>query len=123
MLLLNTLLPSKTFLCVHRFFLLVILLSFSSHTFLWACRSLREPQKYFFKLSFMHSLCSPITHSFLSQTRISASPMYPLPVILFSSRNKHLNVFEKAITLQVDSCHNLDPRQMICISFEMHHVY
>ena len=25
----------------------------------------------------------------------------------------------KAITLQADSCHNLDPFQMICISFEI----
>ena len=29
----------------------------------------------------------------------------------------------KAITLQADSFHNLDPRQMICISFEIHNLY
>ena len=42
------------------FFLL--LLSFSSHTFSWACGSLREPRKIF---SFVHSLVCSITHSFL----------------------------------------------------------
>ena len=41
--------------------LLLILLSFSSHTFSWAWESLREPQK--FSL-FVHSLVCPITRSF-----------------------------------------------------------
>ena len=41
------------------------------------------------------------------------SSMYALPVMLFSASNKCLNIFE---TLQVDSCHNLDPQKMICIS-------
>ena len=29
----------------------------------------------------------------------------------------------EAITLQADSCHNLDPRQMICIRFQIHDLY
>ena len=33
--------------------------------FLWACGSLHEPRKYFFKLSFYAFTC-PITHSFLN---------------------------------------------------------
>ena len=40
-------LPSITFLCVCHFFLLCLFLSFSSHTFSWACGSLREPWKFF----------------------------------------------------------------------------
>ena len=28
-------------------------------------------------------------------------------------------VIDKAVTLQADSCHNLDPQQMICISFHI----
>ena len=35
--------------------------------------------------------------------------MYPLPVILFSTKSKHLNVFEKGYYTQADSYQNLDP--------------
>ena len=34
---------------------------------------------------FVHSLVCPIIHSFLSQTWFSTSPMYTLPVIVFSA--------------------------------------
>ena len=56
-------LPSITFLRARHFFLF---LSFSSHTFLWACRSLREPWKYFSNFLFVHSLLCQITHSFVN---------------------------------------------------------
>ena len=52
-----------------------------------------------------------------SQTCISASPMYPPPVQPEVNTSMYLR---KTITLQADSCHNLDPRQMICICFELH---
>ena len=44
---------------------------------------------------------------------------YALPVILFSARSKHLNVFVKGykLSLQADRSQNLDPWQMICINF------
>ena len=42
------------------FFLICFFVSFSSHTFSWACGSLCEPQS--FSL-FVHSLVCPITHS------------------------------------------------------------
>ena len=52
--------PNKSILGTHRFSL--FLLSFSLHTFLWACGSSCEPRKYF-SIIF---LCSLITHSFLN---------------------------------------------------------
>ena len=45
-------LSSTTLLRMRHFFLSFFLSFFSSHTFLWASGSLREPRKYFFKLSF-----------------------------------------------------------------------
>ena len=50
------------FMRVSFYFLLSLFLSFSLHTFSWACGSLYEPRK--FSL-FVHSLVCPITHSFL----------------------------------------------------------
>ena len=35
----------------------LFLLSFSSHTFLWACGSSREPRKYFLNFIFVHFTC------------------------------------------------------------------
>ena len=55
----------------------------------------------FFKLSFVHSLVCPITHSFLdglSQIWFSTSLMewmYLPPVMLFSAQVKQLNLFVK----------------------------
>ena len=46
--LINHFLPLKTFLRMRCFFLFL----FHRTPFLWACGSLREPRKYFFKLSF-----------------------------------------------------------------------
>ena len=43
------------------FFSLFLCFIFIAHFFV----GLREPRKYFFQTLFMHSLCSPITHSFL----------------------------------------------------------
>ena len=59
---------------------LLFLLSLSLHTFSWAYRSLREPQKFFIKLSFCAFNC--LFNNSL-QTCISTSPIYALPVILF----------------------------------------
>ena len=57
-----------------------------------------------------------------SQTCVSTSPMYALPVILFEPEVNTRMYLRKASALQADSFHNLDPRQMICISFYvMHH--
>ena len=47
-----------------RFFL-YFFLSFSLHIFSWACRSLREPRKFFSNSLFVHSLVCILTHSFL----------------------------------------------------------
>ena len=55
-------LPSMNIIFTHASFFSCLFLSFSSHTFSWACGSLREPRK--FSL-FVHSLVCPITHSFL----------------------------------------------------------
>ena len=38
-----------------------------------------------------------------------------LTIVSHEAKKKH--------TLQADSCHNLDPQQMICISFEIHNLY
>ena len=56
-------LPIKNTFTPHCFFLILLILSFSSHTFWWACGSLCEPWKFFF---FMHSLVYRITHSILN---------------------------------------------------------
>ena len=74
----------------------------------------------------VHSLVCPITHSSLddfSQTWFSTSPMYALPVILFSAKRKYLNVFMKGYYTAGWFCYNLDPRQMICINFWLHNLY
>ena len=55
-------LPSMNIIFKRASFFSSLFLSFSSHTFSWACGSLREPRKFSF---FMHSLVCPITHSFL----------------------------------------------------------
>ena len=60
----NSLLPPITFLCVCHFFSLF--LSFLLHTFLWACRSLCEPQKFFSNSIFVHSFVCAIPHLFLN---------------------------------------------------------
>ena len=54
--------------------LVCLFLSFSSHTFLWACGSLREPQK--FSL-FVHSLVCPITHLFLDEFQPNLVQNFP----------------------------------------------
>ena len=52
--------------------------------FSWACESLHEPQSFSLNSLFVHSLVCQIIHYFLSQTYISTSPMYALPVILYT---------------------------------------
>ena len=61
--------------------------------FSWACRSLRESQKCFSKLSFYTFTC--MSNNSFGQTCISTSLMYALPVILFSACKKCLNAFMK----------------------------
>ena len=80
--------PLITFLYTRHFFFLCFFVSFSLHTFLWTCRILCEPRKYFSNSLFAHLLAYPITHSFLNgfqQTCVVFSSMYPLPTILFSA--------------------------------------
>ena len=48
------------------FFSFFLILSFSSHTFLWACGSLYEPRKFFSNFLFVHSFVCAITHLFLN---------------------------------------------------------
>ena len=48
------------------FLLIILLLSFSSHAFSWACRSLCEPRKFFSNSLFVHSFVCAITHLFLN---------------------------------------------------------
>ena len=73
-------LPSVTFLRARRFFF--YFLSFSSHTFSWACGSLCEPQKFF---SFVHSLVCQITHSFLNGFQPNLYQHFSHAIILFSA--------------------------------------
>ena len=53
---------NNIFTCASFFFFVCFFVSFSSHTFSWAYVS---PGNIFSNSLFMHSLCSPITHSFL----------------------------------------------------------
>ena len=59
----------KGFLPPKHFYACVVFLcffvSFSSHTFSWACGSLREPWKFFSNSLFVYSLLCQITHLFL----------------------------------------------------------
>ena len=69
---------------------------------------------------FMHSLCFLITHSFLNGIQPNLYQRFSHVSSTFHTIFRYLR---KVITLQADSCHNLDHQQMICISLEMHNVY
>ena len=107
--LIKALLPSTIFLCMRCFFFV----SFSSHTFSWGSGSLREPQKYFFKLSFY--AFTLFSNNSLISWWISAKLVSAfLPSILYLSYYFQPEVstwmyLRKAITLQTYSCHNLNP--------------
>ena len=63
----------KNILHARRFFL-IILLSFSSHTF---CGSLCKPRKFFSNSLFVHSLVCAITHLFLNGFYSALLPCIP----------------------------------------------
>ena len=99
--LINSFLPSKNILGTRHFFLILILLllSFSSHTFSWACGSLCEPWKFFSTSLFVHSFVCTISHLFLNgfhpnfYQHFSHIAMLYLSYVLFSACKKHLNLF------------------------------
>ena len=118
--LIKGLLPSIIFLRARHFFLCFI---FIAHFFV----GLREPRKYFFKLSF-YAFTLFSNNSLISWWILTKLVSALLPSILYLSYYFQPEVstwmyLRKAITLQADSCHNLDPFQMICISFEILSVY
>ena len=102
-------------------------LSFSSHTFSWACGELAWIPQVFFKLSFCTFTC--LSNNSLISSWISAkfvSALLPCMLYLsyyFQSEVNAWMYLRKAITLQVDSFHNLDPLEMICINFQIHNLY
>ena len=78
--LINSPFHQKYFRCPSFFFF--YFLSFHHTLFRGLAGACLNPES--FSL-FVHSLVCQITHSFLSQTCINTSPMYALPVILFSA--------------------------------------
>ena len=111
------------FLRARHFFSLFLCFIFIAHFFV----GLREPWKYFFKLSF-YAFTLFSNNSLISWWILTKLVSTLLPSILYLSYYFQPEVstwmyLRKAITLQTDSCHNLDPFQMICISFEILSVY
>ena len=122
-------LPSinNIFMCAS-FFLVCFFVSFSSHTFSWACGSLHEPQKFFSFCAFMITCLSNNSTHFVTDLISAKLVSALLPCMLYLSYyfQPEVNTWmylRKAITLEADNCHNLDPRQMICISFQIHNLY
>ena len=70
--------------------------------------------------SLVHSLICQITHSFLNGFQPNLCQHFSNVCSTCHSILIHPEV--NTITLQADSSHNLDPRQMICISFEIHNL-
>ena len=90
-------LPPKTFLRARRFFLVSLFVCFFHfHCTLFRGHMGAWTPEIFFKLSFCAFISlsnnSLISMDF-SQTWVSNSPMYALPVILISAWSKHLNIF------------------------------
>ena len=75
----------------------------------------------------VHSLVCPITHSSLDGFQPNLVQHFPhvcSTCHTVCSLQKTLEcVYEKLLHCRFDFCHNLDPRQIICISFEILSVY
>ena len=89
----------------------------SLHTFLWACRSCVNPGS--FSLLCIHL---SVISWWISAKLDSALPLCYCMLYLsycFQPKEHTWMCVWKVITLQVYFCHNLDPRQIICINFEI----
>ena len=110
--LINSFLPSKTFLRMHRFLLTYFI--FITHI-LVGLREIAWTSKVFLQLSFC-------TCSLISQPNLYQHFSHVCS-ILFQSEVNTWMYLRKAIILQADSCHNLDPLHMICTNFQIHWLY
>ena len=104
--------------CHHKIFYEAVVcfffLSFflSSHTFSGACGSFREPRKFFSNSLFIHSLVCLITQlisSWISAKFVSTLLLCMLYLSYYYQSEVNTLMYLRTITLQVDSCHNLDP--------------
>ena len=72
---------------------------------------------------FVHSLVCPLTHSSLDGFQPNLVQHFPHVCSTCHTVFSLKNTLECVCTLLVDFCHNLDPRQIICISFEILNAY
>ena len=126
--LIKSFLPQKIFWSGRRFFFFFFyFLSFSSHTFFVGLRELSWIPEVFFKLSFCTFTClsnNSLISSWISAKFVSALCLCMLYLSYYFQPEVNTWMYlRKAITLQVDSCHNLDPLEMICINFQIHNLY
>ena len=94
---------------------------------------LREPREFcvnpgsFFKLSFCTFIClstNSLISSWISAKFVSAFLQCMLYLSYYFQPEVNTGMYlRKAITLQVESCHNLDPLEMICINFQIYNLY
>ena len=89
-------LPSITFLCASHFFF-VCFFYFHRTLFVGLWELVWTSEVFQIFLLCIHFFVKQLTHFLIdfSQTCVSTSSMYALPVMLFSAWSKHLNVFEK----------------------------
>ena len=116
--------PTKNIFKRASFFFSCFFLHFHRTPFSWACGSLREPRKIF---SFSTFTClsnnSLISWWILAKLGSALPPCMLYLSYCFQPTENTWMCLWKVITLQVDFFHNLDPRQIICISFEIVSVY
>ena len=124
----------KSFLPQKFFDAAVVFFSSNSSTFFhfhrtpfsWACGSFRESRK-FFQTLFCTFTClsnNSLISSWISAKFVSALFLCMLYLSYYFQPEVNTRMYlRKAITLQVDSCHNLDPLEIICINFQIHNLY
>ena len=125
--LIKSFLPQKIFWRGRRFFSSnsFFLSFFHFHRTLF--RGLAWISEVFFKLSFCTFTClsnNSLISSWISAKFVSALFLCMLYLSYYFQPEVNTWMYlRKAITLQVDSCHNLDPLEMICINFQIHNLY
>ncbi len=81
----------------------------------------------FFKISFCTFNClstNSLISSWTSAKFVSAFLQCMLYLSYYFQPEVNTSMYlRRAITLQVESCHNLDPLEMICINFQIHNLY
>ena len=117
-------LPSMNNIFTRMSFFSSLFLWFSLHTFFMGLRELAWTPKDFLFCAFTCLSNNSLISSWISAKLGSALPPYLLYLsYCFQPKENTWMCLWKVITLQVNFCHNLDPRKMICINFQFHNLY